>query len=114
MSYLDNNSNVISWSSEELYIPYLSPIDNRIHKYYPDFLVKKRNKEGNVDIVMVEIKPYYQTMPPKIKKKVNKQYLYEVKTWGVNKAKWESAKKYCEKRGWDFILITENELGLKF
>ena len=29
--YLDENQNILRWSSEELVIPYVSPIDDKIH-----------------------------------------------------------------------------------
>ena len=38
--YLDLNENVINWGSEELKIPYYSPVDKKWHNYYPDFLTK--------------------------------------------------------------------------
>lgn len=114
MSYLDKHDNVLRWASEELKIPYRSPIDNRIHRYYPDFWVEKKNRQGKIDVVVIEIKPYYQTQKPKVKSRVTKQYLYEVQTWSVNQAKWESAINYCNSKGWRFEIITEKELGLKF
>lgn len=114
MSYLDSHSNVIKWASEELVIPYRSPIDNRIHRYFPDFVVKKINKNGKIDTQVVEIKPYEQTRPPKIQSTPNRRYINEVHTWGINSSKWEAANKYCKERGWDFVILTEKELGIKF
>lgn len=114
MKYLDEHPAVSEWASEELIIPYRSPIDGRVHRYYPDFWVKKTNREGKTDTVVVEIKPYKETVEPTPQKKLSKRYLYEVKTWGVNSAKWTEARKYCKNRGWDFVIITEKELGLKF
>ena len=78
------------------------------------FGVKKINREGKSDVVVVEIKPFKETAEPTPQKNLTKRYLYEVKTWGVNSAKWAEARKYCKNRGWDFIIITEKELGLKF
>jgi hypothetical protein len=114
MSHLDNHKDVLSWSSEEFCIPYRSPIDGKVHRYFPDFWVKKRNKDGKIEIVVVEIKPYKQTIPPTPSKRITKSYLYEVQTWGVNSSKWKEAEKYCSERGWKFMKITEKELGLKF
>ena len=114
MKYLDDHPDVQEWASEELIIPYRSPIDGRVHRYYPDFWVKKLNREGKTDVVVVEIKPFKETTEPTPQKNLTKKYLYEVKTWGVNSAKWTEARKYCKNRGWDFIIITEKELGLKF
>lgn len=110
--YLDNNVNVVWWQSEEIAIPYESPLDSRYHRYFPDVLVCVRDKNGNEKIQMIEIKPFAQTQEPKVKKKVTKRYINEVATWGVNQAKWTSAKRFCEKKGWEFVLITEKELGI--
>jgi hypothetical protein len=111
MMYLDNHNEVKQWASEELIIPYRSPIDGRIHRYFPDFWVKKVNREGKLDTVVVEIKPYHETVEPTAQRKLTKKYLYEVRTWGINSSKWKAANKYCEERGWEFTILTEKELG---
>jgi len=103
--YLDNNPNIIGWSSEEIVIPYVSPADNRIHRYFPDVFVKTNNKT-----MVVEIKPHSQSIEPKKKTKITKSYINEVVTYGINQAKWKSAKEYCLDRGWEFVVITEKEL----
>lgn len=112
MSWLDQNPAIISWASEELIIPYVSPVDNRQHRYFPDFLVKMRTKDGTLKTMILEVKPKKQTMQPEIRKRITKQYLAEVQTWGVNQAKWKAATEYCLDRGWEFRLITEDHLGL--
>lgn len=112
MKYLDDHPDVIKWASEEICIPYRSPIDNKIHRYFPDFLIKKRNSKGFVETLMIEVKPKSQTMPPKIQKKPSKKYVHEVYTWGINSAKWKAAKDFCEERKWKFVIMTENELGI--
>lgn len=111
-TYLDDHKDVIQWSSEEFCIPYRSPIDGKVHRYFPDFWVKKRNREGVVDVMVVEIKPYYQTQPPKVQTNKTKKYLNEVKTWGINQAKWSAAHEFCLDRGWKFVTMTEKELGV--
>lgn len=108
MSYLDKHPDVVQWSSEEMFIPYRSPVDNKIHRYFPDFIVKMKNGET----VMIEVKPAKQTQPPKKPQKVTKRFVNEVFTYGVNQAKWEAAKQYCEKNGWKFQIMTEKELNL--
>lgn len=113
MTHLDKNPNVLEWASEEFFIPYKSPIDGKVHRYFPDFWIKKRNTEGIVETVVVEVKPYIQTIPPVPKKQVDKRYLTEVQTWGINQAKWESANKYCNAKGWKFLIASEKELGIK-
>ena len=112
MSWLDQNPSIISWASEELIVPYISPVDNRKHRYFPDFIVKMRTKDGTLKTMMLEVKPKKQTIQPEIRKRITKQYLAEVQTWGVNQAKWKAATEYCLDRGWEFRLITEEHLGL--
>lgn len=112
MSYLDKHPDVLNWQSEELFIPYRSPVDNKIHRYFPDFLIKKREKDGSVKTVMIEIKPEKQTKPPKHPGKVTRRYVTEVYTWGVNEAKWKAAEEYCADRGWTFHVFTEKHLGI--
>ena len=112
MSWLDNNDSIITWASEELFIPYISPVDNRWHRYFPDFLVKFRTKDNKLSTMMLEVKPKKQTAQPDSQKRKTKQFINEVKTWGVNQAKWKAASEYCLDRGWEFKLITEDHLGL--
>ena len=111
MTWLDTNPNVISWASEELIIPYVSPVDGRWHRYFPDFLVKVNTQQGP-KTMLIEVKPKKQTQPPKQQKRVTKKYITEVATWGVNQAKWKAAEEYCLDRGWEFKVITEDHLGL--
>ena len=101
---------VVSWSSEEIYVPYLSPIDKRWHRYFPDFIVKVKDNSGGLKTWMVEVKPKKQTVEPQRKKRMTKQYLAEVTTWGVNQSKWKYAKDYCLDRGWEFVIFTEDQL----
>ena len=112
MVHLDENPNVIGWSNEEIVIPYLSPVDNRWHRYFPDFYVKVQNKQGLVESMILEVKPKSQSAPPKLKSRVTRQYIKEVATWGVNEAKWKAAEEYCKDRSWKFSLITEDQLGI--
>ena len=114
MGWLDDHPGLLQWGSEELIIPYRSPIDNRIHRYFPDFIIKKKSQDGKIDTVVVEIKPKAQCSPPKIQTKATKRYITEVQTWGINSSKWEAATNYCKDRGWKFEIITEVELGIKF
>jgi hypothetical protein len=113
MVYLDENKSIIQWSSEEIAIPYLSPLDNRYHRYFPDFYIKAIDKNGNITEQLLEVKPKKETTEPKKKKRITKQYITEVTTWGKNQAKWKAAEEYCLDRGWQFKLITEKELGIK-
>jgi len=110
MSRLDEDSQIVQLSSEEIIIPYRSPIDNRIHRYFPDFWVKNLNG----DVILIEVKPYSQTKPPDVISKPTRRYINEVVTWGKNQAKWKAAEEYCADRKWKFVIMTEHELGIKF
>ena len=112
MVHLDENPGVVKWSSEEVVIPYLSPVDNRWHRYFPDFYVQTKNKQGMLESRILEVKPKSQAVAPKAKKRVTKQYIQEVMTYGINEAKWKAATEYCKDRKWKFMLITEDDLGL--
>lgn len=111
MNWCDINEDVLEWGSEEIVIPYRSPLDNKVHRYFVDFFVKIR-KGDSARMCLIEVKPYRFTQQPKIPKKRTKRFIEEVKQWGVNLAKWESAKNFCEDRKWEFIIITEKELGI--
>lgn len=119
MRYLDHHPSVLEWGSEELVVPYKSPIDGRYHRYFPDFIVKQINKYGKKETILIEVKPKAQTVPPdKSKSKtptgqISKRFINEVKTWGINQAKWEAAEEYCKDRGWKFQIMTEDNLGIK-
>lgn len=114
MSRFDIDPNVIWWSSEETIIPYRSPVDNRIHRYYVDFTARLNKPGGGTRTVLIEVKPYKQTQPPVITegKKKSRRYVNEVMTWGVNSAKWKAARAYCKDRGFEFMIMTEHELGI--
>ena len=115
MQKLDSHPDVLEWSSEEIIIPYRSPIDGKVHRYFPDFWVKKRDRQGNIVQDLIEVKPYKQTKQPAIMEgKPNRRYINEVMTWGINSAKWKAAQEYCKDRCWNFVIITEKELGLNF
>jgi len=83
-----------------------------LHRYFPDFWIKKRTRSGKINVTVVEIKPYAQTKEPKVQKRLSKSYLYEVKTWGINSAQWKAAREFCKDRGWEFMIMTEKELGV--
>lgn len=112
MTWLDKNPGIITWASEEIAIPYYSPVDSKWHRYFPDFIVKVKTQDGKTKTMMLEVKPKKQTEPPVKKSRVTKQYITEVATWGVNQAKWKSATEYCKDRGWEFKILTEDHLGL--
>jgi hypothetical protein len=114
MVYFDQNPNILKWCSEEVVIPYKSPIDGRWHRYFPDFLIQVRTKEGDIDTILIEVKPHKETKEPAKRKRITKNYLYEVQTFGINSAKWKAAEEYCADRKWKFMILTEKELGIKY
>lgn len=108
--FLDNNPNILRWSSEELVIPYIKPTDGRVHKYYPDYWVEYKNRHGQIIHEVIEVKPEKQTKQPTTRGKSKKTQIYESITWAVNTAKWEAAQKFCDKYGWVFRIVTEKDL----
>jgi len=112
MVHLDENPNVLEWSNEEIIIPYLSPVDGRWHRYFPDFFIRVKNKEGLVEGFILEVKPEKQSIPPQKRSKITKAYIQEVVTFGINEAKWKAADEYCRDRNWKFKVITEKDLGI--
>jgi hypothetical protein len=109
------NQNILEWGSEEIALPYLSPLDNRIHRYFPDFYIKVKESNGQIKKYMIEVKPKKQTIEPIPQKKRTKGYIYEVMEYAKNQAKWKAAKEFCEDRQWIFKVITEDELfGYKY
>lgn len=114
MNYLDRHPDVIEWQSEEFFIPYISPVDGKPHRYFPDFWIKKKNAQGIVEIDVVEIKPKSQMAPPKKPEKMTKRFFTEARTWGVNQAKWQAASTFCKQRNWNFKILNEQDLGIKF
>jgi hypothetical protein len=111
MNWCDLSDSVIEWQSEEMFIPYVSPIDGCYHRYFPDFKVKVKTKRG-VETWVIEIKPMKQTLAPKVQKKKTKRYINEVMTYAKNDSKWKAAEKWCQKKGYRFQILTEKELGI--
>jgi hypothetical protein len=111
--WCDLSEHIISWGSEEFYIPYISPVDNRVHKYFPDFIIKVKEQTGEIKTYVIEVKPKKQTVPPQKKSRVTKSYIHEAKTNAVNQAKWKAAKEFCADRMIEFKVITEDNLGIK-
>lgn len=105
MKWCDITPSVSEWGSEEIIIPYISPVDGKRHRYFPDFYVRVENKK-----YLVEVKPLKQTKEPPTQKKITKRYINEVVTWSVNKAKWAAAEEFCKDHDWEFLIITEKEL----
>ena len=115
MVYCDKNDAILEWGSEEIIVPYLSPWDGRVHRYFPDFYMKVRQADGSTKKFIVEVKPKAQTKEPiRNPKRKTRKWYKEVQTWGINQAKWKSAIDYCENRGMEFKILTEDHLNPKY
>ena len=108
MLYCDRNDDIIYWASEELSIPYVNPIDRKVHRYFPDFIIKTKNGKR----FMIEIKPSIQTKKPTPKIKKSKAFMRESLEYIKNMAKWQAADVYCNDNGMEFKIFTEKELGI--
>jgi hypothetical protein len=114
MRWCDRNPNILEWGSEEFFIPYYDTTTNKVRRYFPDFIIKVKESNGNTQKYIVEVKPERQTKPPtQSKNKRKKTYITEALTYEKNLAKWKAAKEFCEDRGIIFKIITEKELGIK-
>ena len=115
--WMDSNPFVLQWKSEPFGIPYIDPslkdrkgLPKR-RRYYPDFLAKIKNRYGNIDVWLIEVKPFKETVPPrKTARKSKKTNIYEDRTWQVNTAKWRAAQAYCDRKGWMFKILTEKQI----
>ena len=107
MRYCDLNDDILNWASEELPIRYFNPLDNKYHRYFPDFIIKTSNDEKFI----IEIKPSRQIVKPKTPKRKTKSFMRESFNYIKNQAKWQAARKYCDNNDMKFKLISEKDLG---
>ena len=114
MVYCDNSDNILEWGSEEIIIPYLSPWDGKLHRYFPDFYIKVRQASGDIKKFIIEVKPKKQTRPPEPVHRKTKKWLNEVKTYSINEAKWKSASEWCSNNDMEFKILSEEELGIRY
>jgi hypothetical protein len=113
MKWCDSNPSVLEWGSETVIIPYRSPVDNQIHRYFVDFYIRVQDKHGKVTKYLVEIKPERFTKPPEVPKKQTKKFIDEVFQYGTNQAKWKAADEFCQHNQMKFLVLTEKDLGIK-
>jgi len=106
--FLDNNPNVLRWSSEEIAIPYIKPTTGRVHRYFPDYWLEYRDKSGKLISEIIEIKPKSQTKRSRSKKPKNK--LYEDIQYAINMSKWQACQSFCDSHGINFRIVTEDQL----
>ena len=115
MVYCDKNDAIIEWGSEEVIVPYLSPMDGKIHRYFPDFYMKVRQADGSTKKFIIEVKPKSQCKQPvKNPKRRTTKSFNEVKTFAINQAKWKSAREFCEDKGMEFKIFTEDHINPKY
>ena len=110
MVYCDNNPNILEWGSEDIIIPYKSPLDKKVHRYFPDFFIKYKNSSGKIIREIIEVKPKRHLSPPKEPKRKTKRYLGEVNTYIINQAKFKAAEEFCKDRKLGFRILTEEHL----
>jgi len=112
MVFCDENDSVTKWSSEEVVVPYISPVDGRKHRYFVDFWMCLKKPDGGIEECLIEVKPKKQTIKPEQpkSKRISKSKLFEIRNWLINSAKWEAAKDYCTDRGWKFRILTEENI----
>lgn len=110
--WLDTNANVIKWSSETVIVPYVSPKDDRIHRYFIDFYAEIYDNKKVLRKFLIEVKPFAQTQEPKPPKKQTRRFLEECVTYKVNQSKWASARAFASVHGFEFIIMDETSLGI--
>ena len=115
MRYLDLHSDILEWASEEFHIPYISPVDKRPHRYFPDFWLRKKSPEGKVETFVIEVKPAKESKLPVFTegKKISRGQKRDIIAYAINQAKWKAAEEFCADRKWQFKVFTEKELGIK-
>jgi len=115
MTYIDRHPDIIKWSSETIVVPYISPKDGRQHRYFVDLAIVKRTPDGKEHKLLVEIKPDFETKPPKPPKtkKGTRRFLEESITWSVNSAKWRAAREFAAAHGCQFLVITDLDINGK-
>ena len=112
MRWCDHNPSVISWGSESVVIPYQNPLTGKVSRYFVDFNVQLRDKQGQLKKFLVEIKPHSQTLPPSQQVKNTKALARRQAEYIKNQAKWKAATEWSVKKGYEFVVLTEKHLGV--
>jgi hypothetical protein len=103
--WIDNQSDIVEWNSEEVVIPYRCQTDNKMHRYFIDVYFKTAAGKK----YLIEIKPDKQTKPPRGTRKT-KRYIKEALTYVKNQCKWEAARDFAELNDCEFCIWTEHTL----
>lgn len=113
MRYCDYSPNIQQWGSESIVIQYFDPVANKTRRYFTDFVINVKSASGEFKKMVIEVKPYKQTIEPISKNRKNKLGLIrEQKMYATNSAKWAAATSVCKKNGWIFKILTEKDLGI--
>lgn len=122
MHYCDTNPSILEWActdidtkSTAIAIPYHNPVktiknpdkEGINSHYYPDFYIKYKDNKGIIQEALVEVKMKIETKPPKQPKRKTSRFKKKILTYMMNEAKWKQAKKFCDKSGIQFKIITE-------
>ena len=110
LKFMDENSSILEYGSEEIIVPYISPIDGKMHRYYIDFYVKLRNRDGEIKTYLIEVKPYSQTQPPVKRSRMTSKYIKEAQTYAINQSKWKAASDFARHNNVEFKVLTEKEI----
>jgi Straboviridae/Kyanoviridae head completion nuclease len=110
MIMFDEDDRVLKWNSEEVIVPYRSPKDGLIHRYFVDFCVQVKLPNGTTKIRLVEVKPSNKLVQPVPKKKITNKFLKELLDYEVIQSKKRAAEAYCADRGWEYVFLTEHDL----
>lgn len=112
MRWADENPAVLKWGSEIVVIKYLYAVDNKMHRYFVDFVMQVKKKDGSTENLLIEVKPESQTKPPVPGRNKNR-YIEELLTWQKNQDKWTAATAWAEEHGYKFMIMNEHDLGIK-
>jgi hypothetical protein len=110
--WADANPSVLTWGSESIVIPYQNPLTGRVSRYFTDFNITMRDKNGELKRFIIEVKPHSQTLPPVQKTRNTKSLMRQQAEYVKNKAKWQAAQAYCEAKNSCFVILTEKHLGI--
>lgn len=109
-TFFDLNKDVVLVASEKIIVPYFDPVTQKNRRYITDIIIKFNSANGSEKVKLIEIKCHAETVRPKQPKRITKAYTSSVLTFLTNQAKWEAARSFAAKRGWDFVVLTERDL----
>jgi hypothetical protein len=113
MEFCETHPQILNWSSERTQIPYISPLDGKYHTYFVDFWIKIITIDNQYVNYLVEVKPDKKLdkpkQPAKQTRKSTQNYQDALNEWFVNKAKFETASRWCDSKGWKFAVITDKK-----